>query len=75
MASARQSTNRFRQRKLSTKQVIAIVREADLDQVVDDEASRNVPRIESGVEKAEEIVSHHFNLPVQVSPLSPSSTI
>ncbi|KAK3063317.1 hypothetical protein LTS18_001379, partial [Coniosporium uncinatum] len=55
MASARQSTNRFRQRKLSTKQNIAIVREADLEQVVDDEASRNVPRIESGVEKAEEV--------------------
>ena len=47
---------RFRQRKLSTKHALQILREDEVDQV-DDEAQRNVPKVETGVEKGEEIVS------------------
>lgn len=47
---------RFRQRKLSTRQTLQILREDQVDQV-DDEAQRNVPKVETGVEKGEEIVS------------------
>ena len=46
---------RFRQRKLSTRQTLQILREDQIDQV-DDEAQRNVPKVETGVEKGEEIV-------------------
>ena len=47
---------RFRQRKLSTRQTLQILREDQVDQA-DDEAQRNVPKVETGVEKGEEIVS------------------
>lgn len=47
---------RFRQRKLSTKHPLQILRECEIDHV-DDEAQRNVPKVETGVEKGEEIVS------------------
>lgn len=47
---------RFRQRKLSTRQTLQILREDQVDQV-DDEAQRNVPKVDTGVEKGEEIVS------------------
>lgn len=55
---------RFRQRKLSTRQTLQILREDQVDQV-DDEAQRNVPKVETGVEKGEEIVS----LPVLSQPV------
>lgn len=48
---------RFRQRKLSTKQNLPIVREDDLDELGDDDATRHIPKVETGVEKGEEIVS------------------
>jgi enhancer of polycomb-like protein len=48
---------RFRQRKLSTKQTLAIVREDQVDKVEDD-PQRNIPKVETGVEKGEEIVSN-----------------
>lgn len=57
MASQRAAGQRFRQRKLSTKQNLAILREQDVELSLDDEAQRNIPRVETGVEKAEEIVS------------------
>lgn len=47
---------RFRQRKLSTKQALQIVREDQVENA-DSEQQRNVPKVETGVEKAEEIVS------------------
>lgn len=47
---------RFRQRKLTTKQALQILREDQIDSV-DDDAQRNVPKVETGVEKGEEIVS------------------
>lgn len=55
---------RFRQRKLSTKQNLAVVREDDVDPVADDEASRHITKFETGVEKGEEIVSRANSLPV-----------
>lgn len=48
---------RFRQRKLSTKQNLPVVREHEVEQLADDDASRHIPKVETGVEKGEEIVS------------------
>lgn len=48
---------RFRQRKLSTKQNLAVLREHEVEQLVDDDATRHIPKVETGVEKGEEIVS------------------
>ena len=47
---------RFRQRKLSTRQALQILREDEVDQV-DDETQRNITKVDTGVEKGEEIVS------------------
>jgi hypothetical protein len=52
---------RFRQRKLSTKQNLPIVREHEVEQLADDEASRHIPKVETGVEKGEEIVSLRYS--------------
>jgi len=52
---------RFRQRKLSTKQNLPIVREHEVEQLADDEASRHIPKVETGVEKGEEIVSPRYS--------------
>jgi enhancer of polycomb-like protein len=49
---------RFRQRKLSTKQNIPVLREHEIEKLDEDEASRHIPKVETGVEKGEEIVSH-----------------
>ena len=53
---------RFRQRKLTTKQALQILREDQID-AVDDDGQRNVPKVETGVEKGEEIVSRNPCLP------------
>ncbi len=59
--TARQQAQRFRQRKLSVKQNLQIVREHEIEtNVLDDEAQRNIPKVETGVEKSEEIVSATF---------------
>ena len=50
---------RFRQRKLSTRQALQILREDEVDQV-DDEAQRNITKVDTGVEKGEEIVSRYL---------------
>ena len=56
--STRATTARHvRQRKLNTKQGLRILREAELDENIDDEAQRHIPQVETGVEKGEEIVS------------------
>lgn len=47
---------RVRQKKFTTKQPLKIQTEDQLDQG-DDEAQRNVQKVETGVEKAEEVVS------------------
>ena len=46
---------RFRQRKLTTKQPLQILREDQID-AGDEDGQRNVPKVETGVEKGEEIV-------------------
>jgi enhancer of polycomb-like protein len=51
---------RFRQRKLSTKQNLPVVREHEVEQFADDDASRHIPKVETGVEKGEEIVSSRY---------------
>ncbi|KAL8838063.1 MAG: hypothetical protein Q9176_005268 [Flavoplaca citrina] len=47
---------RFRQRKLTTKQALQILREDQIESV-DDDAQRNVPKVETGVEKGEEVAA------------------
>ena len=58
--SQRVTGQRFRQRKLSTKQNLPVVREHEIEQALDDDAQRNIPKVETGVEKGEEIVSTPF---------------
>jgi len=55
MTSRTTGSNRFRVRKLSTKQSLAVLRENQIDSV-DDDGQRNIPQIETGVERQEEIV-------------------
>lgn len=47
--------NRFRTRKLSTKQSLAVLRESQIDSI-DDDGQRYIPQIETGVDQREEIV-------------------
>ncbi|KAF2638912.1 hypothetical protein P280DRAFT_66000 [Massarina eburnea CBS 473.64] len=49
---------RFRQRKLSTKQNLQVLREKEIEQLADDDATRHIPKVETGVEKGEEIEHH-----------------
>lgn len=58
--TARVTGQRFRQRKLSTKQNLPVVREHEVEQLADDDASRHIPKVETGVEKGEEIVSSRY---------------
>lgn len=51
---------RFRQRKLSTKQNLLVLREHEVEKQLDDDATRHIPKVETGVEKGEEIVSPLF---------------
>ena len=53
---------RFRQRKLSTKQSLPVLREHEIEQIADDDATRHIPKVETGVEKGEEIVSFAVSL-------------
>ena len=57
--SSRASGARFRQRKLSTKHPLSIVREDEILDALGDEndPQRHIPRVETGVERAEETVS------------------
>lgn len=47
----------FRTRKLSNKQNLQIVRENQID-AAEDDGQRNIPQIETGVERGEEIVRY-----------------
>ena len=58
--SSRAAAQRFRQRKLSVKQTLAVLRESDVDQLANNDAARNMPKVESGVEKGEEVVCFAF---------------
>jgi hypothetical protein len=57
MTGSRVAGRTIRQKKLSTKQNLGIIREEDFEASYDDESQRNIPKVETGVEKAEEIVS------------------
>lgn len=49
---------RFRQRKLSTKQTLPVLREHEVEKATaDEDAQRHIPKLETGVEKNEETVS------------------
>jgi len=67
--TSRTTGARFRQRKLSTKHALSIVRE---DEVLDalgydeNDPSRQIPRLETGVEKAEE-TEHHLQAVISAS--------
>jgi len=67
--ASRAAGARMRQRKLNTKGSLQIIREDDLlDSLPDeDDITRQVPRVETGVERAEETVSFYqiFDLPRQ----------
>jgi hypothetical protein len=67
--TARATGQRFRQRKLSTKQNLPVVRESEVEQLADDDASRHIPKVETGVEKGEEIVSRTRPLLASTPPL------
>ena len=57
MSTTRTTNGRHvRQRKVNTKQLLRIIREADIEDAPDDEAQRHIPEVETGVDKAEEIV-------------------
>lgn len=62
MSSTRGTARHVRQRKLNTKQGLRILREPELIDTLDDEAQRNIPQVETGVEKGEEVVSRTFPL-------------
>jgi hypothetical protein len=38
---------------------LRVIREDEIDELPEDEAQRNIPQFETGVEKAEEVVSIH----------------
>lgn len=58
---------RFRQRKLSTKHPLQIVREHDIETfAIDDDPGRHIPHVETGVEKAEE-TEHHLQAVISAS--------
>jgi len=73
--TARATGQRFRQRKLSTKQNLPVVREQDVEQLADDDASRHIPKVETGVEKGEEIVSRARPLSAFPFPYPPHTNI
>lgn len=56
--TSRASGARFRQRKLSTKHALQVVREDEIADTFGDEndPARHIPRVETGVERAEETV-------------------
>ncbi|KAF8472440.1 enhancer of polycomb-like-domain-containing protein [Kalaharituber pfeilii] len=57
--------NRFRTRKLSTKQALAILRESQIDSI-DDDGQRYIPQIDTGVNQQEEI-EHHLQAAISAS--------
>lgn len=58
-----QASRHVRQRKLNTKQPLRIFREREIDETPDDESRGNIPHVETGVEKGEEIVSGLITYP------------
>ncbi|KAF1837821.1 hypothetical protein BDW02DRAFT_81347 [Decorospora gaudefroyi] len=71
--TARATGQRFRQRKLSTKQNLPVVREHEVEQLADDDASRHIPKVETGVEKGEEI-EHHLQAVISAAQAAAQGT-
>ena len=57
MSTRASNARHVRQRKLNTKQPLRIIRENEIDDQPDDESQRQIPQLETGVEKGEETVS------------------
>ena len=67
MQSTRASGARFRQRKLSTKHPLQVVKEHEIETfAIDEDPQRHVPHVETGVEKAEE-TEHHLQAVISAS--------
>lgn len=69
MSTTRASNARHvRQRKLNTKQGLRIIRESEIEEQGDDESQRQIPQVETGVEKGEEIVGlPPTDLPISIA--------
>ena len=57
MSTRASNARHVRQRKLNTKQPLRIIRENEVEEIPDDDSQRNIPQVETGVEKGEEVVS------------------
>lgn len=67
MQSTRASGARFRQRKLSTKHPLQVVKENEIETfAIDEDPQRHIPHFETGVEKAEE-TEHHLQAVISAS--------
>ncbi|THY00287.1 hypothetical protein D6D02_08945 [Aureobasidium pullulans] len=67
MQSTRASGARFRQRKLSTKHPLQVVKENEIETfAIDEDPQRHIPHVETGVEKAEE-TEHHLQAVISAS--------
>lgn len=65
--STRATGARFRQRKLSTKHPLQVVKEHDIETfAIDEDPQRHIPHFETGVEKAEE-TEHHLQAVISAS--------
>ncbi|KAF2474186.1 uncharacterized protein BDR25DRAFT_340753 [Lindgomyces ingoldianus] len=64
---------RFRQRKLSTKQNLPVLREHEVEKLPDDDATRHIPKVETGVEKGEEI-EHHLQAVISAAQAAASGS-
>ncbi|KAJ9657613.1 Enhancer of polycomb-like protein 1 [Coniosporium apollinis] len=62
----RTTGQRFRQRKLSTRQNLPVLREHEVEKISDDDAARHIPKVESGVDKGEE-TEHHLQAVISAS--------
>lgn len=70
MQSTRASGARFRQRKLSTKHPLQVVKENEIETfAIDEDPQRHIPHVETGVEKAEE-TEHHLQAVISAAAAS-----
>lgn len=56
MSTRASNARHVRQRKLNTKQGLRVLDEEELDELPDEDAQPNIPQVETGVEKGEEVV-------------------
>ncbi|GAB7362105.1 hypothetical protein MBLNU230_g2135t1 [Neophaeotheca triangularis] len=58
MATRANTARHVRQRKLNTKQGLRVLDEEEVDEIPDEDAQPNIPQVETGVEKGEEVEYH-----------------